>query len=94
MNFGMFTDFHVRQNMSQAEAFDESFRQVEAAEKLGIDSAAGRVVQGRPVAVVDDGEVSACAVHHDPAAAAVKTLEQQTGRAGRALHPMRSGHAS
>ena len=28
MNFGMFTDFHVRQNMSQAEAFDESFRQV------------------------------------------------------------------
>jgi alkanesulfonate monooxygenase SsuD/methylene tetrahydromethanopterin reductase-like flavin-dependent oxidoreductase (luciferase family) len=38
MNFGMFTDFHVRQNMSQAEAFDESFRQVEAAEKLGIDS--------------------------------------------------------
>jgi alkanesulfonate monooxygenase SsuD/methylene tetrahydromethanopterin reductase-like flavin-dependent oxidoreductase (luciferase family) len=38
MNFGMFTDFHVRQNMSQAEAFDESFRQVEEAEKLGIDS--------------------------------------------------------
>ena len=34
MNFGMFTDFHVRQNMSQAEAFDESFRQVEEAEKL------------------------------------------------------------
>ena len=32
MNFGMFTDFHVRQNMSQAEAFDESFRQVEEAE--------------------------------------------------------------
>jgi alkanesulfonate monooxygenase SsuD/methylene tetrahydromethanopterin reductase-like flavin-dependent oxidoreductase (luciferase family) len=38
MNFGMFTDFHVRQNRSQAEAFDESFRQVEEAEKLGIDS--------------------------------------------------------
>src|SRR5262249_40449175 len=38
MNFGMFTDFHMRQNMSQAEAFDESFRQVEAAEKLGMDS--------------------------------------------------------
>src|SRR5215510_14298832 len=38
MNFGMFTDFHVRQNMSQSEAFDESFRQVEEAEKLGIDS--------------------------------------------------------
>lgn len=38
MNFGMFTDFHIRQNMSQAEAFDESFRQVEEAEKLGMDS--------------------------------------------------------
>jgi alkanesulfonate monooxygenase SsuD/methylene tetrahydromethanopterin reductase-like flavin-dependent oxidoreductase (luciferase family) len=38
MNFGMFTDFHVRANRSQAEAFDESFRQVEEAEKLGIDS--------------------------------------------------------
>jgi len=38
MNFGMFTDFHVRQNRSQEEAFDESFRQVEEAEKLGIDS--------------------------------------------------------
>ena len=38
MNFGMFTDFHVRQNMSQEEAFDESFRQVAEAEKLGIDS--------------------------------------------------------
>ncbi len=38
MNFGMFTDFHVREHLSQAEAFDESFRQVEEAEKLGIDS--------------------------------------------------------
>ena len=38
MNFGMFTDFHVRQNMSQAEAFDESFQQVEEAERLGMDS--------------------------------------------------------
>lgn len=38
MNFGMFTDFHVREQQSQAEAFDESFRQVEEAEKLGIDS--------------------------------------------------------
>ena len=28
MNFGMFTDFHVREHMSQAEAFDESCRQV------------------------------------------------------------------
>ncbi len=38
MNFGMFTDFHIRQNLSQTEAFEESFRQVETAEKLGIDS--------------------------------------------------------
>src|SRR5437870_9895955 len=38
MNFGMFTDFHVRQNRSQAEAFDESSRQVEEAKKFGIDS--------------------------------------------------------
>src|SRR5256885_12527709 len=38
MNFGMFTDFHIRQHMSQAEAFDESFQQVEAAERLGMDS--------------------------------------------------------
>ena len=38
MDFGMFTDFHIRKGMSQAEAFDESFDQVEAAEKLGMDS--------------------------------------------------------
>ena len=38
MDFGMFTDFHIRPGMTQAEAFDESFNQVEAAEKLGIDS--------------------------------------------------------
>lgn len=38
MHFGMFTDFHVRQGMTQAEAFDESFAQVTAAEKLGMDS--------------------------------------------------------
>src|ERR1700747_3733208 len=38
MNFGMFTDFHIRQNMSQAEAFDESFRQAEEAERLGVAS--------------------------------------------------------
>ena len=34
----MSTDFHMRQNISQAEAFDESFRQVEEAERLGMDS--------------------------------------------------------
>jgi alkanesulfonate monooxygenase SsuD/methylene tetrahydromethanopterin reductase-like flavin-dependent oxidoreductase (luciferase family) len=38
MDFGMFTDFHIRQNMTQAEAFEESFKQVEAAEKLGMDA--------------------------------------------------------
>ena len=38
MNFGMFTDFHVRKGMSQPEAFDESFAQVIEAEKMGLDS--------------------------------------------------------
>lgn len=38
MDFGMFTDFHIRKGMTQAEAFEESFKQVEAAEKLGMDS--------------------------------------------------------
>ena len=38
MNFGMFTDFHIRPDVTQAEAFEESFKQVETAETLGIDS--------------------------------------------------------
>ncbi len=38
MNFGMFTDFHVRSDMSQAEAFEESFSQVAEAERMGMDS--------------------------------------------------------
>jgi alkanesulfonate monooxygenase SsuD/methylene tetrahydromethanopterin reductase-like flavin-dependent oxidoreductase (luciferase family) len=38
MDFGMFTDFHIRLHMTQAEAFDESFKQVEAAEQLGMDA--------------------------------------------------------
>jgi alkanesulfonate monooxygenase SsuD/methylene tetrahydromethanopterin reductase-like flavin-dependent oxidoreductase (luciferase family) len=38
MDFGMFTDFHIRKGMTQAEAFAESFSQVEAAEKLGMDA--------------------------------------------------------
>jgi alkanesulfonate monooxygenase SsuD/methylene tetrahydromethanopterin reductase-like flavin-dependent oxidoreductase (luciferase family) len=38
MNFGMFTDFHVRQDMSQPAAFAESFNQVDMAEQLGIDT--------------------------------------------------------
>jgi alkanesulfonate monooxygenase SsuD/methylene tetrahydromethanopterin reductase-like flavin-dependent oxidoreductase (luciferase family) len=38
MDFGMFTDFHIRPQMTQAEAFEESFTQVEAAEQLGMDA--------------------------------------------------------
>ena len=38
MDFGIFTDFHTRRGMTQAEAFGESFNQVEASERLGIDS--------------------------------------------------------
>ena len=38
MDFGMFTDFHIRPHVSQAEAFAESFKQVEAAETLGMDA--------------------------------------------------------
>ena len=38
MNFGMFTDFHVRRGNTQAESFDESFDQVMAAERLGFDT--------------------------------------------------------
>ena len=38
MNFGMFTDFHVGENKTQAEAFDESFAQVADAEAMGFDT--------------------------------------------------------
>ena len=38
MNFGMFTDFHVRQGGSQAAAFDESFAQIVEAERMGFDT--------------------------------------------------------
>jgi len=38
MNFGMFTDFHVRPGASQAEAFDESFAQIAEAEQMGFDT--------------------------------------------------------
>jgi len=34
----MFTDFHIRPGASQSEAFSESFRQVDAAESMGVDS--------------------------------------------------------
>ena len=38
MNFGMFTDFHVGDNKTQAEAFDESFNQIADAEAMGFDT--------------------------------------------------------
>ena len=38
MDFGVFTDFHVRQGMTQPDAFDESFNQAVETEALGIDS--------------------------------------------------------
>ena len=38
MNFGMFTDFHIGENKSQAEAFDESFTQIDDAESMGFDT--------------------------------------------------------
>jgi alkanesulfonate monooxygenase SsuD/methylene tetrahydromethanopterin reductase-like flavin-dependent oxidoreductase (luciferase family) len=38
MNFGIFTDFHMRDGKSQADAFKEAFAQVDTAEALGIDS--------------------------------------------------------
>ena len=37
MEFGMFTDFHIRTGMSQAQAFEECFEQIDIAEKMGID---------------------------------------------------------
>ena len=38
MNFGIFTDFHVRQGRTHEEAFDEHLAEVDAAEGLGIDT--------------------------------------------------------
>jgi len=38
MDFGLFTNFHIRKGMTQAEAFEESFSQVQAAEEMGVDS--------------------------------------------------------
>ena len=38
MNFGMFTDFHIGENRTQAEAFDESFAQIADAETMGFDT--------------------------------------------------------
>ena len=38
MNFGMFTDFHIGENRTQAEAFDESFAQIADAEAMSFDT--------------------------------------------------------
>jgi alkanesulfonate monooxygenase SsuD/methylene tetrahydromethanopterin reductase-like flavin-dependent oxidoreductase (luciferase family) len=38
MNFGMFTEFHMRDGKTQADAFDEHFQAVELAEELGFNS--------------------------------------------------------
>ena len=38
MDFGMFTDFHVRPDKTQADAFEESFDQILRAEEYGMDS--------------------------------------------------------
>lgn len=38
MQFGMFTEFHVRPGKTQADAFDEHFKEVDMAEELGLDS--------------------------------------------------------
>ena len=38
MNFGTSTNFHIRNGIARAEAFEESFNQVEESERLGIDS--------------------------------------------------------
>jgi alkanesulfonate monooxygenase SsuD/methylene tetrahydromethanopterin reductase-like flavin-dependent oxidoreductase (luciferase family) len=38
MEFGSFMEFHTRDGMSQAQAFQESFAHVDMAEKLGLDA--------------------------------------------------------
>ena len=38
MEFGSFMEFHCRDGLSQAEAFDESFAQADLAEQLGLDA--------------------------------------------------------
>ena len=38
MDFGMFQNFHIRKGMTQAEAFAESFSQIQAAEEMGVDT--------------------------------------------------------
>ncbi|MCH7745465.1 MAG: LLM class flavin-dependent oxidoreductase [Chloroflexi bacterium] len=38
MEFGSFMEFHIRENGDQAQAFEESFAQVDMAEDLGLDA--------------------------------------------------------
>ncbi|WP_089721826.1 LLM class flavin-dependent oxidoreductase [Candidatus Entotheonella palauensis] len=38
MQFGMFTEFHIRQGGTESEAFDQSFELVDMAEQLGLDA--------------------------------------------------------
>ena len=38
MQFGMFTEFHIRHGGTESEAFDHAFELVDAAEKLGLDA--------------------------------------------------------
>ena len=38
MDFGMFTEFNIRRGETQAQAFEDSFTQVDAAEQMGMDS--------------------------------------------------------
>src|SRR5687767_10627777 len=38
MQFGMFTEFHIRHGGTESEAFDHAFELVDAAEQLGLDA--------------------------------------------------------
>ena len=53
MDFGMFTDFHVRPDKSQADAFEESFNQVLRAEEYGMDT----VWLAEQKAGIDSGDI-------------------------------------
>ena len=62
MDFGIFVDFDVRQGNSQAETFDESFRQIESAEELGIRSVWLAEVHFSPNSVLSSPMIVASAV--------------------------------
>ena len=38
MHFGLFFDFDIRKGATQAETFERCFSQVEASERMGVDS--------------------------------------------------------